>query len=109
MVDDFYIPEGMPSDYKSNGCGDGWRAKFIPNTIYGKNIRPACRVHDYMYEVGTIGSDKDFADQMFRNNLEYIIENTPWYYPTWLAKRRVRVYVWAVVAFGEEAFWKGKK
>ena len=100
---------GMPDDYKCDGCGSGWSAKFIPNTIYFLSIKEACRIHDYAYEKGKTLEDKEKADREFLNNLLRIIEGfDKWYYPTYFAKQRALKYYEAVVRFGGVAFWDGK-
>ena len=100
----------MPLDYKSNGCGaEKARFDFVPDTIYGVDIKPACRLHDYAYKVGKTIEDKQHADREFLNNMLRLIEaNKNWYYPTMLARRRALKYYEAVVAFGGVAFWEGK-
>lgn len=105
-----YIPSDMPSDYKSNGCGAEGHIDFIPDTIYGLCICEACKIHDYMYEVGINDKDKAFADDMFYHNLLFIITSyKKWYYPTFLAKIRAREYYLAVSNFGHSAFYANKE
>ena len=92
-----------------NGCGAGWSAKLIPNSIYGVSIRPACCIHDDRYEYGLTIEDKDSADREFLNNMLRLIEvNDKWYYPTVLARRRALKYYEAVKYFGGTAYWKNK-
>ena len=99
-----------PADYKSNGCGSGWLAKLIPNTIYGISVREACRRHDWSYEVGKTQKDKDLGDVQFLLNLLTIINNVDkWYYPTKLARLRATDYYSAVVDHGYDAFWNDKE
>ena len=102
--------DGMPEDYKSNGCGaENARFDFVPDTIYGVSITPACKVHDWMYSKGRTIEDKDTADRVFLNNMLRIIESVDkWYYPTSLARRRALKYYEAVRAFGGSAYWEGK-
>lgn len=103
--DDF----NTPYDYKSNGCGSGWLAKLIPNTIYGVSIREACRRHDYSYEVGKTAEDKIIGDNQFLLNLLAIVEDADkWYYPTKLARLRAVDYYSAVRDHGDKAYWDGK-
>ena len=104
-----YRPEDMPKDYKHNGCGSGWTAKIIPDSIYGLSICMACAIHDYMYEVGKTIADKEEADRVFLNNMIRIIDaKDAWYYPHSLARRRALKYYEAVHNFGGDAYWKGK-
>lgn len=94
---------------KCNGCGTGWNAKLVPNTIYFLNIKNACCIHDYMYEVGKTQEDKEEADRVFLNNMLRIIEaKKTWYYPHHLARTRALTYYATVVNFGSTAFWEGK-
>jgi len=99
-----------PDDYKSNGCGSGWYAKLIPNTIYGVSIKEPCRRHDYSYEVGKTQEDKDIGDNQFLLNLLTVIDNIKkWYYPTKLARLRAIDYYSAVKDHGDKAFWSDKE
>jgi len=98
-----------PDDYKSNGCGSGWSAKIIPNTIYGVDIKPACRLHDWSYQAGATIQHKEQADREFLNNMLRLVNaKDAWYYPTRLARWRAKHYYDAVVNFGGTAFWDGK-
>jgi len=95
-----------------NGCGAA-NAKFdfVPDTIWGLCITPACHVHDAMYSQGKNIEDKASADRTFMNNLLRLIEREL----GWLGKllkpfrrRRALKYYEAVVAFGGPAFWSNK-
>jgi len=104
-----YEPEGYYKEDKCNGCGTGWSASLIPNTIYGLCIYRACCIHDYMYEVGTTIEDKEEADRVFLNNLLRIIEaKKAWWFPHFLARSRAMKYYESVVNFGGLAFWQNK-
>lgn len=104
-----YEPKDYIKDNDCNGCGTGWSAKIIPNTIYFLSIKAVCCVHDYMYEVGKNIKDKEEADRVFLNNLLRVIEaKKAWYYPHFLARRRALKYYEAVKNFGGSAFWSGK-
>ena len=97
---------GMPVDFKSNGCGSGSFADFVPNTIYFLDITESCRIHDYAYLVGTTIEDKDSADREFLNNMIRLIDaKEAWYYPHWFARRRALKYYEAVHTLGGSAFW----
>jgi len=93
-----------------NGCGSGWSAKIIPNTIYGLNVRPVCCVHDDRYEQDT--KDENYrldSDLEMLENLLITIENKKsWYYPHYLARHRALGYYDAVRRGGKEAFLKNK-
>lgn len=106
---ELFTPKDFPSGYKSNGCGSGWSARIIPNTIYGVSILEACRRHDYMYGVGKTIEDKEEADRVFLNNMLRLVEaKKGWWFPHSLARRRALKYYEAVLNFGGPAFWEGK-
>ena len=95
-----------------NGCGSA-KAKFdfVPDSIYGLHIRPACDRHDWMYYKGMTIEDKAEADRVFLNNMLRIIEGAPGILSRILKpmrRRRALKYYEAVVAFGGPAFWSGK-
>lgn len=97
----------MPTDYKSNGCGDSKTSRIVPDTIYGLSIFEACRLHDWAYVMGKTVEDKNLADFEFLQNLLTIInEHKSWYYPHWLARRRAMTYYDAVTRFGHDAFYE---
>ena len=106
--------EGMPDNYKSNGCGSGWSAKIVPNTIYGLNIRECCRYHDFLYskEIKTIEL-KESADRIFLNNMLRLINaDTKWWRNNFFIKKLMRTrayeYYKTVDMFGSTAYWDGK-
>ena len=104
-----FYPIGFKRDPKCNGCGAGWNAKLIPNTIYFLNIKECCCIHDYMYEAGQTIEDKESADRTFLNNMIRIIEyKKGWWFPHFLARNRAMSYYTTVVNFGGGAFWKNK-
>jgi len=91
-----------------NGCGTDttW---FVPDTIWGLRITPACNIHDYMYKTGTTIEDKHSADRAFLNNMLRLIRaktRLPWMIH--LRVRRARIYYEAVHLLGGPAFWAGK-
>lgn len=93
-----------------NGCGDGWRAKIIPNTMYCLNIEPACIIHDWDYHHGLTNEDKEKADRRFLNNMLRIIEgHSANHMIRALRSRRALKYYEAVHMFGGPAFWQGKE
>ena len=105
-----YIPNGYQPKTDCNGCGSGWNAKLVPDTIYGLDITPVCCIHDYMYEVGTTIEDKEEADRAFLNNMLRVIESKQgWWFPHFLARGRALKYYEFVHNFGGPAFWDGKK
>ena len=101
------------------GCGPGGIGDYlVPDKLYGViDVKPACQIHDYMYEVGKDETDKEEADQAFLMNLKQIVwwETAGWYEDK---KRRDVVreecfrqaenYYKMVKVFGGPSFWAGK-
>lgn len=97
-----------------NGCGSGLNSKLVPDRIYLMNIKRACCIHDYMYEVGVTESDKALADEVLLLNLNRLIdEDKNWFRNNAFMKRRMRkiakIYYDFVVEFGNDAFYNGKE
>jgi hypothetical protein len=107
---DGYIPKE-----DCNGCGAGWTAKLVPNTIYGMDIKPICCIHDDRYEtVEKSIEHKNMSDREFLNNIvRKINADTRWWRNNrmfkFLMRRRAYKYYKAVKYFGGEAYWDGKK
>lgn len=100
-------------NFVCNGCGSA-NAKFdfVPDTIWGLKIRPACDRHDWMYFEGRTIADKEQADRVFLNNMLRLIEFEKGFLGRLLKplrRRRALKYYEAVVAFGGPAFWSGKQ
>lgn len=95
-----------------NGCGDsGAKFDFVPETIYGLRVSPACYVHDWDYIEGRTEWDKREADARFLRNMLYLIEAERGFVAAVLRlfrRRRALFYYEAVVEFGHTAFWRGK-
>jgi len=92
-------------DNNCNGCGSGWSALIVPDTIYGLDIKQVCCIHDDRYERGGNLDDKRLADREFLDNLLILINDyKKWYYPHWLARHRALTYYDAVVRAGHGAF-----
>ena len=104
VADDFWLTWGEKKGM-CNGCGTGITAYIIPNTVYGLNIRIACCIHDYGYEVGGTEEDRQKLDDELHDNIEAIIDSfDTWYYPTRPAKLRADTYRFAVEKAGAGAF-----
>ena len=98
-------------DVVCNGCGSA-QAKFdfVPDTIYGLSISPACHIHDWMYYEGKTIDDKEEADRVFLNNMLRIINNqSANKLICFLRRRRAVVYYEMVCNLGGPAFWHGKE
>jgi hypothetical protein len=92
----------------TNGCGPaGWKVKIVPDTVYGRNIKEDCRIHDWMYALGSSDEDKQEADVWFLHNMMVSIKNS-WWPLSWLRRVRIQEYYEAVSHFGNDAFWENK-
>jgi len=105
--------EGYTPKEDCNGCGSGFTAKLVPNTIYGLNIRHICCGHDDRYSHGATIEYKQMSDREFLNNLQREIEaDTKWWrnnrFMKYLMRKRAYKYYKAVDVFGGVAFWDGK-
>ena len=94
---------------QTNGCGrEGIEDWLVPDTIWGLDISPVCRVHDWMYQQAQesarrhrdqdkLTEDEHFADGIFGANLISLIkQKTRSKAVTWLRLRRAYKYVDAV-------------
>ena len=98
--------EGYEPKKSCNGCGSGWNAKVVPDTIYFLNITPICCRHDDRYEHGVTEEDKEIGDEEFLDNLLLAVESAgKWWYPTKLARHRAMTYYSMVVDHGDGAFY----
>ena len=106
--------DGYEPKESCNGCGSGWSAKLIPDTIYGMSIRHICCIHDDRYEtVNKSIEHKEMSDREFMNNMiREINEDTKWWRNNNLVKKLMRSraykYFQAVDNFGGSAYWDGK-
>lgn len=97
------------SEFISNGCGGGFTAFFIPDSLLGVDITQACQIHDWMYMDGKTIEDKAEADRVFLNNMIRIIVAKS--YSKLIKIIRLilaKIYYDAVVVFGGPFFWAGK-
>jgi len=96
--------------YICNGCG----AKealidFVPDTIYGMSVRPACNPHDFGYHIGKTIEDKQREDRrMLNNTLRLIQIRSANRVMKFLRTKRAVKYYMAVDLMGGPAFWSGK-
>lgn len=91
-----------------NGCGSRstW---WVPDTIWGLCVTPACNIHDYMYAVGETAQDKEDADTAFLNNMLRLIQaQASWPLLARLRAHRARVYYRAVRDLGGPFYWDSK-
>jgi hypothetical protein len=93
-----------------NGCGAATsKFDFVPDTMWGLSIQPACNIHDWDYHEGETWQDKHRADERFLINLIRIIRvcsRGPLRIPRYL--RAIKYYI-AVDILGADAFFSGKQ
>ena len=84
--------------HATNGCGrEGIEEKLVPDSIWGLDISPVCRVHDWMYIEADTLDDENYADAIFGANLISLIQQkTKSSILKWLRLRRAHKYVDAV-------------
>ena len=82
----------------TNGCGRaGIEEKLVPDTIWGLDISPVCRVHDWMYSDADTLDDEEFADGVFAANLvAYIRQKSANRFMAALRLHRAYLYIDAV-------------
>ena len=82
----------------TNGCGrEGIEGRIVPDTIWGLDISPACRVHDYMYLHAETLAEENYADAIFGANLISLVQQkTKFPLLKWLRLRRAYKYIDAV-------------
>lgn len=82
----------------TNGCGrEGIEGRIVPDTIWGLDISPVCRVHDWMYADADTTEEENYADAIFGANLISLIQQkTKSSILKWLRLRRAYKYVDAV-------------
>ena len=108
-----YNYEHCPEQAKKricNGCGEAnsWKSRFVPETIYGLNIRECCNIHDYMYYFGVSEYGKIIADNVFLENMYILIKNASWWL-RYVRRRRAKKYYLAVKWFGQKAYMSNKE
>ena len=90
-----------------NGCGPKGYLDFVPDTIYGLRITPACDIHDFSWYVCD-ATDEDFklANRVFYQNICRIIDTkTKWKLVKRLRYVRAYNYYRAVDTVGAMLFW----
>ena len=105
----FWYYAGFGNDLSGviNGCGPGGIGDFlIPDAIYGLSVKPACKIHDWMFtiyndEAGFRLSNQVFLDNMIRINNK----STKNVLLKWIRMRRILKYYRAVSDFGRLFFY----
>lgn len=101
------LPE---SERSRTGCGPGRLGDLlVPDTVWGLSVKPACSIHDFMYQIGEVEADREIADRVLLNNCVRLIgaKRSIWVIRR-LRLRRARTYYQFVRSFGGPAFWRGK-
>ncbi len=103
----YYLEFGNDLPGVINGCGPGGLGDFlIPDTVYGLSVKPACKIHDWMFiiyndEAGFRLANQVFLDNMIRIN-NYTSKNV---LLKWLRTRRILKYYRAVRDLGRLFFY----
>ena len=89
------------------GCGPGkWGNWFVPDTILGERITPACDIHDWHYSVGKTIYDKLIADLFLWVDAQIVTDDGDLL--DIARSYRNTTYYNAVRRCGDGAFLKGK-
>jgi hypothetical protein len=76
-----------------NGCGPGGFGDFVvPDTVWFLNIKPACKVHDWMFTVYNCLEGFELSNDIFHDNMERINRSTKNKYLRWLRSKRIEKY-----------------
>jgi len=103
------IPEGYQ---RGDDCACGlnnWRNDLISDSIFGLSIKEACCIHDWMYERGATSEDRARADQLFLENVLYLISTGRGSRAVRWARKTVAFHYYeGLRIFGGLIFWSGK-
>jgi hypothetical protein len=107
--DEYWMLSEECKNSKGWDCGPGKTgSKFVPDTLYGLNVKEACRIHDCMYMLGITERDKEIADETFLENMIAIINKKSIFMLKGIRRYRATTYYSAVCDFGAGSFWKDK-
>ncbi len=103
----YYLGFGNDLSGVINGCGPGGIGDFlIPDTIYGLSVKPACKIHDWMYTIYNDEAGFKLANQVFLDNMIRINnKSTKWWLLKLIRMRRILKYYRAVRDFGRLFFY----
>lgn len=91
----------------AGGCGPGgFGDYFVPDTIYGLSVKPACKIHDWCFAVWEDKAGFTLSNNIFKNNMIRINEQHKG--PQWVKKLRlprIKKYYLAVHFFGEPSYY----
>ena len=101
---------GIPKKERDSwGCGPGgfgdW---FVPDTVYGLSVKPACQRHDFRYRFRKDKNEKTrkLDDLELLANLQIIIHNkTKGFFLRRFRFTRSRTMYWFVRKLGKSAYY----
>lgn len=104
---DFFWPAPTFENFPSC-CGSGLTDYFVPETMWGLVVSPACWVHDRMFErAGKTWEHFFQANEIFEHNLRAIIDQkTTSTVLKRLRHHRASIYTKSVYIFGAEYFFE---
>jgi hypothetical protein len=105
-------PEALAFIIGRGGCGPGWLGdKIVPDKLLGLSILEACKIHDWMWAMGTTDDDRVVADRVFKNNMLRLIDaaaHDSWKITTYLRRRMALFYYNQVSLYGGYFYWEDK-
>jgi len=83
----------------ANGCGvEG--GVYVPDTIYGVCITPACMIHDMLWHLSTCYQDLVDADDDFPTNQKRITDVHSNFFTGYFRRLRIATYSYGVDFWG---------
>ena len=103
----FWAFLGQDMSAAVNGCGPGGTGDFlVPDTAYGLSLKPACKIHDWMYTIYNDEAGFKLANQVFLDNMIRINNSASKHvWLKWVRMRRILKYYRAVRDFGRLFFY----
>jgi len=102
-----------PEEFHDYGCGPGGLGDwFVPDTMWGLSVRPACKIHDWDYRHGEGCSEEHRreCDERLRKNCLIIVDQfSKSEILRHLRHIRVNTYFYMVHWFGKKAYWSERK
>ena len=99
----------FPEEFLSYGCGPGGLGDwFVPDTMWGLSVTPACRIHDwdYRHSEGWGEEHRLECDQRLRDNCLIIVNGRSRSKVLRSLRRlRVKTYYYSVRLGGGKAYW----
>jgi len=91
------LPLKLEGDPIELGYLDGYelaapKSFFVPDTVWFLNIKPACKVHDWMFTVYNCLEGFELSNDIFHDNMERINRSTKNKYLRWLRSKRIEKY-----------------